>query len=99
MVLGLASKIFSLSLACLVIGVNIYFVFQVMPDSGLDLLSAFKGQADLRVSRVVITVGLLKNVLFNSNIFMFYYFCFLLYFVIVFLLDILSLLSLFFKRY
>lgn len=99
MVLGLASKIFSLSLACLVIGVNIYFVFQVMPDSGLDLLSAFKGPADLRVSRVVITVGLLKNVLFNSNIFMFYYFCFLLYFVIVFLLDILSLLSLFFKRY
>ena len=60
MVLGLASKIFSLSLACLVIGVNIYFVFQVMPDSGLDLLSAFKGQADLRVSRVVITLDYLK---------------------------------------
>ena len=56
MVLGLDSKIFSLSLACLVIGVNIYFVFQVMPDSGLDLLSAFKGPADLRVSRVVITL-------------------------------------------
>ena len=44
-------------------------------------------------------LGLVKNILFNPNIFMFYYFCFLLYFVIVFLLDILSLLSLFFKRY